>query len=116
MAYEKCPGYLKNGLCKGDNRVCGVTKEMVENWFDETLTPIDLLDVCHEQSIFGNDFFTITDEDIQALKSGKVLFVRDEYGIFLKYEGGQTDVQPIEKDNQANCEDAGEQVQENQEI
>lgn len=99
MAYEKCPGYLKDGLCKGDNRPCMVTSEGIESWFDETLKPIDLLDVCLNQSIFGNSFFTISDEDIQALKSGKVLFVRGEYGLFLKYEEGQNDVQPVEKDN-----------------
>lgn len=99
MAYEKCPGYLKNGRCKGNNRACRVTKEGIESWFDETFTPIDVLDVCQEQSIFGNSFFTISDEDVQALKSGKILFVRGEYGIFLKYEGGQNDVQPVEKDN-----------------
>lgn len=99
MAYEKCPGYLKNGRCKGNNRACRVTKEEIESWFDETFKPIDVLDVCQEQSIFGNSFFTISDEDVQALKSGKILFVREEYGIFLKYEGGQTDVQPVEEDD-----------------
>lgn len=71
MAYEKCPGYLKNGRCKGNNRACRVTKEGIESWFDETFKPIDVLDVCPEQSIFGNSFFTISDEDVQALKSGK---------------------------------------------
>lgn len=99
MAYEKYPGYLKNGRCKGNNRACRVTKEGIESWFDETFKPIDVLDVCPEQSIFGNSFFTISDEDVQALKSGKILFVRGEYGIFLKYEGRQNDVQPVEKDN-----------------
>lgn len=87
MAYEKCPGYMKNGLCKGDRRVCGVTEEMIKSWFDEKLKLIDLLDTCPQQSRFGNNFFVITDADIEALKSGKVLFARDEYGVFLKYEG-----------------------------
>lgn len=90
MAYEKCPGYMPNGRCKGNNRKCRVTKEDIESWFDETLKPIDLLDVCPEQSVFGNNFFVITDKDIEALKTGKVLFVREEYGVFLKYEGGQS--------------------------
>lgn len=99
MAYENCPGYMKNGRCKGNNRACRVTKEAIESWFDETLKTIDLLDVCPNQSLFGNSYFRITDKDIDALKSGKVLFIRDEYGVFLKYEGGQTDVQPVEKDD-----------------
>lgn len=90
MAYEKCPGYMPNGRCTGNNRPCCVTKEDIESWFDETLKPIDLLDVCPQQSVFGNSFFVITDEDIEALKAGKILFVREEYGFFLKYEGGQS--------------------------
>ena len=92
MAYEKCPGYMKNGCCKGDNRPCRVTKEDIESWFDETLTPIDLPDVCPQQSVFGNSFFVITDKDIEALKKGKVLFAMGEYGVFLKYEGCKSDV------------------------
>lgn len=92
MAYKKCPGYMENGCCKGDNRPCRVTKEDIESWFDETLTPIDLPDVCPQQSVFGNSFFVITDKDIEALKKGKVLFAMEEYGVFLKYEGGQSDV------------------------
>lgn len=92
MAYEKCPGYMKNGRCKGNNRLCRVAKEDIEKWFDETLKPIDLMDVCPQQSVFGNSFFVITDNDIESLKTGKVLFVREEYGVFLKYESGQNDV------------------------
>ena len=92
MAYEECPGYMKNGRCKGNNRPCRVTKENIESWFDETLKPIDLLDVCPEQSAFGNNFFVLTDKDIEALKTGKVLFVREEYGVFLKYKGEPNDV------------------------
>lgn len=92
MAYKECPGYMKNGRCKGNNRPCRVTKEDIESWFDETLKPIDLLDVYPEQSAFGNNFFVLTDKDIEALKTGKVLFVREEYGVFLKYKGGQNDV------------------------
>jgi hypothetical protein len=110
MAYEECPGYMKNWRCKGNNRPCRVTKEDIESWFDETLKPIDLLDVCPEQSAFGNNFFVLTDKDIEALKTGKVLFVREEYGVFLKYKGEQNDVQPIEENNQENRPDAGEQM------
>lgn len=110
MAYEECPGYMKNWRCKGNNRPCRVTKEDIESWFDETLKPIDLLDVCPEQSAFGNNFFVLTDKDIEALKTGKVLFVREEYGVFLKYKGEQNDVQSIEENNQENRPDAGEQM------
>ena len=47
MAYEKCPGYLKNGRCKGNNRACRVTKEGIESWFDETFKPIDVSGTIH---------------------------------------------------------------------
>jgi hypothetical protein len=39
-------------------------------------------------SYYGNTFFTITREDIEALLAGKILAgdVADEYGIFIKME------------------------------
>lgn len=58
---------MKNGRCKGNNQLCRVAKEDIEKWFDETLKPIDLMDVCPQQSVFDNSFFVITDNDIEAL-------------------------------------------------
>lgn len=88
MAYKECPGYKETGYCKGYwGGKCNVTEESISERFNERLEPIDLLDVCPKSSLFGNDCFVITDADIEALKSGKVLCYVDEYGTFIRYSG-----------------------------
>lgn len=82
MAYEECPGYMKNGRCKGNNRPCRVTKEDIESWFDETLKPIDLLDVCPEQSAFGNNFFRFNGQRHRGTKNGKGLICKGRVWCF----------------------------------
>lgn len=62
---------------------------------------------------FGNVFLMLSDSDIEALKSGKVLHWAGETfkcGIFVRYEGVKKNVQPIEENNQENRPDAGEQM------
>ena len=44
--------------------------------------------MCCESSLHGNYYFYVTDEDIEALKNGKVLFYVDEYGMFIGYKKG----------------------------
>ena len=61
----------------------------------------------------GNVFLMLSDSDIEALKSGKVLHWAGETfkcGIFVRYEGVKKNVQPIEENNQENRPDAGEQM------
>ena len=86
----------------------------VEQWFDEKLEVLnETLDVCRQQSAFGNVFLMLSDSDIEALKSGKVLHWAGETfkcGIFVRYEGVKKNVQPIEENNQENRPDAGEQM------
>lgn len=48
-------------------------------------------EVYDKQSIFGNDFFLLTDDDIEALKNGSVLYFVEEYGLFLAYGGDKDD-------------------------
>ncbi|WP_128117965.1 hypothetical protein [Faecalibacterium sp. OF04-11AC] len=91
MAYKKCPGYMENGICSGNGQACHATEEGIQTWFDETFKSCNLIDTCQNRSFFGNSFFVITDEDIEALKHGKVLFARWKYGLFLKYDGGAFD-------------------------
>ena len=62
-----------------------MTEEKISARFDESFEPIDLLDVCPKSSLFGNDYFVITDEEIELLKSGKILHSGGEYGTFIKY-------------------------------
>lgn len=91
MANQNCPNCDENGKCKkifGDK--CNADEKSILKSFEdsfENLEQIDVLDVCPRSSIFGNEFFTITDADIEALKSGKVLCYVDEYGTFIRYSG-----------------------------
>lgn len=58
--------------------------------FSDKLNIIDMDEACKRGSIFGNSFFFITEEQIEKLRNGKVLFAIDEYGTFiaLKKEKG----------------------------
>lgn len=49
------------------------------------LEPCEMNEVCENGSLWGNFYFFITDEDIEALKAGKVLYMVDEYGTFIAY-------------------------------
>lgn len=74
MAYKNCPMCTRYDYCMEDGRVCGVTEKLIEQWFDEKLEVLnETLDVCRQQSAFGNVFLMLSDSDIEALKSGKVL-------------------------------------------
>lgn len=57
--------------------------------FREEFSVCDIDESCQKESIFGNRYFKIGKEDIEALKEGKVLYYVDEYGTFiaLKEEG-----------------------------
>lgn len=83
---ENCT-LCKNGKCHKWSRVkkCVPTTISV---FDEQLDICEVEQVCEKSSIFGNSYFFITDEDIELLKSGKVLFEVDEYGTFIAYKKG----------------------------
>lgn len=67
-------------------------KKANREWFDEELEIIDMKDVYDKQSIFGNDFFRITDEHINALKNGKVLYKLGEYGTFIILDNADGEV------------------------
>lgn len=70
-----CTKWRKNGKCRPST----------EDWLDERLDVCDINAMCEKSSIFGNEYYYVTDEDIEALKSGKVLYKRSEYGIFIGY-------------------------------
>lgn len=86
---EDCEFY-KNGRCAkfGNIRMprCGPATMM---WFVERFEVIEMSAVCRNDSVFGNNYFVITDEEIEALKNGKVLFKLDEYGTVIAYRGSE---------------------------
>ena len=101
MAYKNCPMCTRYDYCMEDGRVCGVTEKLIEQWFDEKLEVLnETLDVCRQQSAFGNVFLMLSDSDIEALKSGKVLHWAGETfkcGIFVRYEGVRKMCNPSKK-------------------
>lgn len=60
--------------------------ENVKDWFDEELKVIELEEVRECQSNYGNNFYKITNEQIELLEKGKVLWGGGEYGIFIMVE------------------------------
>ena len=56
------------------------------NWkqnFDEELSSITPEEIEESASVFGNFYFGVTAEQLEELKAGRVLYSRDEYGIFF---------------------------------
>ena len=57
--------------------------------YHEDFESIDIDEVKEHQSLFGNYVFLLTQEDIDALTSGKILCHLDEYGIFIGMNDGK---------------------------
>jgi len=76
----------RDGWCKWKEAYCnGDGYELC--WFTDELTEVEPKDVCCKNSIFGNFYFGITKEQLEALKNGAILYACDEYGMFIKYVG-----------------------------
>lgn len=61
----------------------------IDDFSSGELEQCDIEQVCRNESIFGNDLIALTNEDIEALKNGKVLYQINEYGLFLAYKKGE---------------------------
>ena len=70
---KHCTKYRKNGKCRPSDL----------EWCDEELKVIEADQMCRYSSIFGNSYFYITEEQLDALKEGKVLYECGEYGTFI---------------------------------
>lgn len=58
--------------------------EVNKTWFHEKFETLDMSEVYDKTSPWGNYFLNITDEQLNDLKTGKVLYHDDEeYGIFI---------------------------------
>ncbi len=76
--YGKCAKYDKRETCKKHRSDA--------SWFTDKLERCQIGEVCRQCSIFGNAFFKLTMDDIEALKRGEILFDLDEYGTFIMLE------------------------------
>ena len=66
----------------------------IEKAFDEetdSFSVLSLGEVGSKLSPFGNSYYTITQSDIEALKCGKILYLRDEYGTTIRYKSTATE-------------------------
>ena len=72
-------------LCTKYGTGCKCSPSEID-WFDEPMQVCEIDEACRKGSIFGNYYFTITEEQLEALKDGKVLYVVDEYGMFIALE------------------------------
>lgn len=57
-----------------------------ESWFTDKLRRCGIGEVCRRDSIFGNSYFKLTMDDLDALKRGEILYDIDEYGTFIMLE------------------------------
>lgn len=94
MNGKPCP-YLDNGNCTKYrhrtpcDQLNGVTLEGFR------LGRCDADEVCRNYSPWGNYCYIITDDDIEALKTGCVLYNVDEYGTFLIYQPSRKEAGPF---------------------
>lgn len=75
----------ENGRCKKIT-MSGRCNPADINCFSDHFSQCDIDDVCRLASIYGNDLFVLTDENIEALKAGKIIFSVGEYGTFVAYK------------------------------
>lgn len=78
----KCPLITPEGRCGKDKRY--KCDDYPDTWIYDDLKAIEKYEVCPKCSDLGNYFYTITEDDIAALRDGKVLCDVGEYGIFVR--------------------------------
>ena len=85
-ANPNCDLYY-NERCRksASNRKCDKCRSN-ESWFDEEFHRCNIDEVCRRDSIFGNSYFKLTTDDIDALKRGEILYYVSEYGTFIMLE------------------------------
>lgn len=82
--------FYKNGRCKKYPHVCKCTPGSRE-WLDMPMEVIEPEQICSKRSIFGNYYLGITEEQLDAIRKGLVLFKLDEYGMFVGLKPTKTD-------------------------
>ena len=88
---HECPKVVKKGDCVwcANGGVCLRNGNGLLDFgevCEDSFSIIDKQDMCDAaESTYGNSYIRITEEDIQALRDGKVLFFEDgEYGTFVR--------------------------------
>lgn len=76
----ECELYSDSRCSRDRRRKC---KPSSLEWLDDSVEVIEPNQMCCKGSIFGNYYIGVTEEQLEALKNGKVLFTLNEYGIFI---------------------------------
>ena len=83
MKGGKCIHYKRRKYCKpSDASWFNMARPLHAIWIDR---------VCEYEDPAAPAFYTITDEDIQALKEGKILTVFSLSPFFIQYKEGEDD-------------------------
>ena len=75
----KCQKFIKDGRCNPSSAAD----------LEKGFAVCDVTRMCENGSEYGNRYCGITDEDIEKLKNGDILYFVDEYGYFLGYVGAE---------------------------
>lgn len=92
MSDYKCRYFNQEAKCEKEKRLGHIQKCCGGVPLDDYKSRFEVIEpeeACEKKSIYGNEFFTITQEDLQALMDGKVLCCVDEYGTFIRLETGK---------------------------
>ena len=85
LVMNKCYLRTPNGKCRIDSRYKCVPSTL--EWFDDEFEVCEVDEVCRNCSPFGNSYIKLTENDIEQLRQGKVLYQMGEYGTFIALEG-----------------------------
>ena len=83
----RCDLYV-NGACRKSmsGRARCEKSRSDESWFTDKLRRCRIDEVCRRDSIYGNRYFKLTRDDLEALERGEILYDLDEYGTFIMLE------------------------------
>lgn len=81
---KRCIKWRKNGVCKPSTR-----DWLIRGKNDMPMEFIPVERICRKASIFGNKFVGLTQNDIDRLKNGEVIFIGGEYGTFIGFLPGE---------------------------
>jgi hypothetical protein len=81
------------GICTrnvGRNGTYSECKPITADYYINDICMIESHDVCELQSSYGNRYHRITEEDLEELKAGKIIYINDgEYCHFITLKKGE---------------------------
>ena len=75
-----CTKFRKNGKCEPST-----SEWLIRDEYDTPMEYIPTDKMCRYGSIFGNDYIGLSQNDIDRIKNGEVIYISGEYGIFIGF-------------------------------